>query len=298
MSEPVLDPAGSTRTSGAWLRGVGLWTLGQPSFAAWVAAGMPDDLDPTPGQAAGKPNADLLHPRLRRRTSLLTRMIVTALAEAAGQGGARHERTRYIVVSSWGEIETTVELISQLAVPGGPISPTAFHNSVHNTATGYLSIASGNHWPSTALAAGPHALEIGLLEACAGLSSPEGPTDALLIFAEERLPSPFARADADPSFALALHLASEPGRAGHASSLDLRLDLVETSAARPGCVETSVDNSWSADNRLPSLVRALRPLMRAIAGRDFGLLPLLRQVDAPPNHEGVDRVWSAHLHSP
>lgn len=274
---------------GAWLRGVGLWTLGYPSFAAWVAAGMPDEFDPPADQQPGKPNADLLHPRLRRRTSLLTRMIVTALAEAAGQGGAAHEQTRYVVVSSWGEIETTVDLLSQLAVPGGPISPTAFHNSVHNTATGYLSIASGNHWPSTALAAGPHALEIGLLEACCGLRSLEGPGDVLLILAEERLPSPFARDDADPSFALALHLAREPGRGDHASSVDRWLELSECRRA---------ELSLAPSDRLPSLVRAVLPLLRAIAdGSATGLIPLGDQLDAAPNREGVERIWAARLHS-
>lgn len=275
---------------GAWLRGVGLWTLGHPSYAAWVAAGMPDELDPPPDQAPGKPVADLLHPRLRRRTSLLTRMIVTALAEATHQGGAAHEQTRYIVVSSWGEIVTTVELLSQLAVPGGPISPTAFHNSVHNTATGYLSIASGNHWPSTALAAGPHALEIGLLEACAGLRSPDGPADALLILAEERLPSPFARDDADPSFALALHLSREPGRAGHASSLDRWLELAE---------QPAVEAELAATNELPSLVSTMLPLLRAIAGAPMSEpIPLRHQLDAPPNRAAVERTWSARLHAP
>jgi len=278
MSEPL----------GAWLRGVGLWSLGYPSFPAWVDAGMPEDLDPAGDQAPGKPSADLLHPRLRRRTSLLTRMIVTALAEAAGQGGAAHEQTRYIVVSSWGEIETTVDLLRQLAVPGGPISPTAFHNSVHNTATGYLSIASGNHWPSTALAAGPHALEIGLLEALAGLRAAEGPADALLILAEERLPAPFTRADADPSFALALHLARAPGRATHPSSLDLRIELRDSPSASAELVTLDT---------LPSLVRTIQPLLRAIAaGSGHAAIALAQQLDAPPNRAGVERTWTLHLH--
>jgi hypothetical protein len=271
---------------GAWLRGVGLWTCGHPTFDAWVAAGMPDELDPPAGRSEAKPAAELLHPRLRRRTSLLTRMIVTALAEAAARGGAAHEQTRYVVVSSWGEIETTVDLLGQLALPGGPISPTAFHNSVHNTATGYLSIASGNHWPSTALAAGPHALEIGLLEACCGLRSPTGPADVLLILAEERLPSPFARDDADPSFALALHLGREPGRPNHPGSLDRWLALGEGPP------------SAGASDRLPSLVRAVLPLLRAIVGGSAEPIPLSDQLDAPPNRAGVERAWVARLTAP
>jgi len=69
-------------------------------------------------------------------------MIVTALAEAAGQGGAAHEQTRYIVVSSWGEIETTVDLLRQLAVPGGPISPN-LRRSVTLSLVSGLTLALG-----------------------------------------------------------------------------------------------------------------------------------------------------------
>lgn len=244
-----------------WLRGVGFWSLGYASFDAYVAAGLPASLDPPPGSEAGKPSAELLHPRLRRRTSLVTRMIVTSLQEAAGQGGAAPDQTRYVVVSSWGEIETTVELLGQLAVPGGPISPTAFHNSVHNTATGYLSIASGNHWPSTALAAGAHALEVGLLEVAAGLASASGPDDAIVVIAEERLPVPFARPDADPSFALALHFARTPGRPMHASSRDLHVELVEQHA---GALDAGPRGATTLPS-LASLVMATRPLLRWLA---------------------------------
>lgn len=277
----------------AWLRGVGLSSLGHPSFASFVAAGLPDSLDPPAGGEPHKPSAELLHPRLRRRTSLLTRMIVTALHEAAQQGGAATDQTRYVVVSSWGEIETTVELLGQLAVPGGPISPTAFHNSVHNTATGYLSIASGNHWPSTALAAGPHALEVGLLEVCAGLAAAEGPSDAILILAEERLPAPFERPDADPSFALALHFARAPGRPTHGASLDRPIELVEAGAGARDSAPAGPLGSAPASG-LPSLIAAARPLLHWIASGGDTTLPLL----AVPSDPALERAWLLRSVSP
>jgi hypothetical protein len=205
----------------AWLRGVGLWTPTHSSFAAWCAAGMPEDWARPAGSAL--PPADLLHPRLRRRTSVFTRATVTALQAAAEQGGASLADVRLVLVSSFGEIETTVELLAQLAEPHGPVSPTKFHNSVHNTATGYMSIASGNHRESTALAGGPHNLEIAALELLAGLEVDGG--DAVLLIAEELLPPPFLRPDADPTFAVALHFGAEPGGSRHPSSLDIRVSL-------------------------------------------------------------------------
>ncbi len=240
----------------AYLRGVGLWTPVYPSFAAWVAAGMPEELAITPAQArAAKPAAELLHPRLRRRTSALTRASVTALSAAAGQGGASLDALRFVLVSSFGEIETTVELLAQLADPQGPVSPTKFHNSVHNTATGYMSIASGNHQEATALAGGPHNLEIAALELLSGLAVDGG--DAVLLAGEELLPAPFDRPDSDPTFALALLFGAEPARSRHPDSLDLRVGLsadpaVQTGAGLPAAA-------------LPSMVPAMVELLRAIA---------------------------------
>jgi hypothetical protein len=44
-------------------------------------------------------------------------------------------------------------------------SPTRFHNSVHNAAAGYFSIATGSHAPTTAIAAHDATFGAGLLEA-------------------------------------------------------------------------------------------------------------------------------------
>ena len=160
---------GQTPALHAYLRGIGLWTPRYPSFQAWVAAGSPEpQLTDEDSSADARPAAELLHPRLRRRTSVLTRASVTALEAAAKQGGVGLDQLRFVLVSSFGEIETTVELLEQLGVPQGPVSPTKFHNSVHNTATGYMSIASGNHRESTALAGGPHNLEIAAARAARG----------------------------------------------------------------------------------------------------------------------------------
>jgi hypothetical protein len=236
----------------AYLRGVGLWTPAYPSFEGWCAAGMPEDIASSAEPATARPPAEMLHPRLRRRTSVFTRATVTALEAAAARGGAALEDVRLVLVSSFGEIETTVELLAQLAEPQGPVSPTKFHNSVHNTATGYMSIASGNHRESTALAGGPHNLEIAALELLAGLASDHG--DAVLIIAEELLPAPFARPDADPTFAVALHFGAEPGGPQHPSSLDIRVALAGVAGA----------GGDAATGGIPSMLPPTLALLRGI----------------------------------
>ncbi|WP_181197447.1 beta-ketoacyl synthase chain length factor [Enhygromyxa salina] len=279
----------------AYLRGVGMWTPAHADFDAWVAAGMPEDLHvEDPAGAPSRPPASLLHPRLRRRTSTLTRAAVSALEAATGQGGAALDAVRFVLVSSFGEIETTVALLAQLGEPEGPISPTKFHNSVHNTATGYLSIASGNHREATALAGGPHNLEIGLLEALAGLAEVGG--DVVLIFAEELLPAPFTRADADPTFAVALHLSSappDPSEPAQAHSLELEL-CVANRPARVG------EGSGPAPGEagLPSMVPPLVELLRAVAVAGSGALATKRPIPLASTHDPAQASeWSATLTS-
>jgi hypothetical protein len=233
----------------ARLCGVGMWTPAYPSFDAWRAAGLPGDLHVQTTDAPAPP-ADLLHPRLRRRTSTLTRAAVTALQAALAHGRVTVDQVRLVLVSSFGEIETTVELLAQLGDPQGPVSPTKFHNSVHNTATGYLSIASGNQRESTALAGGPQNLEVGLLEALAGLA--ETGEDVVLIFAEELLPHPFERSDTDPTFAVALHLRAIDAPLSE-SDLELRM-----SSRAPG------PRSAAPDASLPTMVAPVVELLRAV----------------------------------
>jgi hypothetical protein len=277
----------------ARLCGVGMWTPAYADFEAWVAAGLPDALHVTSPDSPqpSPPPAHLLHPRLRRRTSTLTRAAVTALEAALANSGVGIDQVRFVLVSSFGEIETTVELLAQLGEPEGPVSPTKFHNSVHNTATGYLSIASGNNRESTALAGGPHNLEIGLLEALAGLV--ETGEDVVLIFAEELLPRPFERSDADPTFAVALHLRRTDSALTDASGLELRVTSRTRGPASPGAV---------AAPSLPTMIAPIVELLRAVAGLREGDLAVSKRVillapsSAGAGGSAVETEWTASLH--
>jgi hypothetical protein len=262
----------------ATLCGVGLWTPAHADFDSWVAAGAPSELSVP--ETFTLPVANLLHPRLRRRTSTLTRAAVTTVEAALAGSGVGVDQVRYVLVSSFGEIETTVDILAQLAEPAGPVSPTKFHNSVHNTATGYLSIASGNNLESTALAGGPHNLEAGLLEALAGLAEDGG--HAVLIYAEELLPAPFQRADADPTFAVALHLCADRPPAGSSGS---NLELVLRN--RPA--RSSQSSAHGVVAMFATLATLLREVARAAAGGEAGAPIVL----TPACELGVEAEWTA-----
>lgn len=167
---------------GLTIRGVGVWVPGLPDVAAWserqVRAG------------AEAPRAELLPPMLRRRTSLLTRMAAEVADQAIKAGGLDARSVPVIYGSVYGEIRTTVDILAAMLDPAAPMSPTKFHNSVHNTAAGYVSIASQNRSGNAALTAGAETVAMGLLE-CAGLVAQTG-APALLVIAEEALPEPLA----------------------------------------------------------------------------------------------------------
>lgn len=188
------------------VRGLGFWTPGYPDLAAWRAR--PDTWPE--GQASptepSAPRAELLPPMMRRRTSLLTRMAAEVAAQALQDGGVDRTAATLVYGSVYGEIRTTLDLLAALLVAGEPLSPTKFHNSVHNTAAGYVSIATGNRAGNAALSAGRSTLAMGLVECAALVAAGEG--DVVLVIAEEPLPEPLAAGRRWDPFAAAFALSA------------------------------------------------------------------------------------------
>lgn len=184
----------------ATLIGVGHWSERLPSVGALVE-GRPLD---APLEA---PAAKLLPGRLRRRASRVTRLCAEVLDQAVGPlaGAEAPLRPRIVAASAWGEIQITVDLLGAIA-RDELLSPTAFHNSVHNAALGYLSIATANERPSVAIAAGDFGVAMGALESIAAVVDDGGA--CVFIAVEERVPAPFCAADDErPSVAMAWVLA-------------------------------------------------------------------------------------------
>lgn len=191
------------------VRGLGFWAPGYPDPAAWRDRpdACPEDQSATsPLSEPAGPKAELLPPMMRRRTSLLTRMAAEVAAQALRAGGLDPTAATLVYGSVYGEIRTTVDLLTALLVPGEPLSPTKFHNSVHNTAAGYVSIATASRAGNAALAAGRSTVAMGLLECAALVAAGDG--DAVLVVAEETLPEPLAAGRRWGPFAAAFALSS------------------------------------------------------------------------------------------
>ncbi|MBK8266277.1 MAG: beta-ketoacyl synthase chain length factor [Nannocystis sp.] len=184
-----------------WLRGLGLWTTGFADPAAYVAK----LVDP----AVKEPRAELLPVRLRRRTGLITRMAAEVVGQAAAGSDLELPSLTLVFASVYGEIQTTLELLAQIVdEPGSPLSPAKFHNSVHNTATGYLSIATGSHLGSTSISGGAASLAYALVEAATMIRGGVGPV--MVVLAEEPLPEPLAQGRVYAPLAAAFLLDAPP----------------------------------------------------------------------------------------
>lgn len=185
----------------AYLRGVGLWTPEYANPEAWCRG----ESGP---RAATKPEAALLKGALRRRASPLTRMSVEVLEQATSAAGANPGAITTIWATAHGEHGTAIRLLKMMRRGDGKLSPTHFHNSVHNTPSGYASIAAANGLPSTTLTGGPELVASSFLEAFCHLEAGAG--EVVIVMADEPLQAPFDRQDMRAPLALAFFLSSAP----------------------------------------------------------------------------------------
>ena len=100
----------------------------------------------------------------RRRATAVTRLALDLAMEAAGNMDTR--RLSAVFCSSGGEVTVVHQIFSMLAEGDNALSPTAFHNSVHNAAQGYWSIASGSTQPADSICAFDDSFGAGLAECC------------------------------------------------------------------------------------------------------------------------------------
>ncbi len=239
----------------AYVRGIGLWTPGHASPASWCQA------DPDP--EVTKPEASLLEGPLRRRATPLTRMAIDAMHQAATMGNADLGTIPSVWATAHGEHSSAIALLAMMQRGEGKLSPTKFHNSVHNTASGYASIATGNRAPSTTLTGAGELVISAFVEATCMLESLE--RDIVLVLADEPLLAPYDHPGANTGLALAFLLSHDSDDALAVLS-DLRRDAIAA---------LKHDDSFG---RLH--VAAALPLMECIVRGKSGTVALEFQEDA------------------
>ena len=115
--------------------------------------------------ALPEPEASLLPANEQRRSSDCVRWAVQVAQEAMMGSGLDPKEVATVFASSGGEMGVLDKLCRALATSERIISPTLFHQSVHNTAAGYWGIATRCQQSSTALSCYDDSCAAGLLEA-------------------------------------------------------------------------------------------------------------------------------------
>lgn len=158
--------------------------VGIPALERWIRAGAPP---PLPGSAPELPEGCIPQKHLRRITRL-SAMAVCAGSEALQRAGLDDEQAPLVWATANGEINTIGMIMDDLLGARGKVSPSQFHNSVYNAATGYWGIITGRRFPSTTVSRGELSFEYGLLEAWARLQT--GTKDVLLVAGDEKVEVP------------------------------------------------------------------------------------------------------------
>ena len=194
----------------AWIEGIGL--LG-PGLDGW-----PQALAVLRGEAgwanapAALPAPELLPAAERRRASRIVKATLAAGLQACRQAGRDPASLPGVFASSGGDGHNCHAICELLAGEDRQVSPTRFHNSVHNAAAGYWSIATGATPASQTLSAHDASFAAGLLEAVAQVAT--GGQPVLLLASDSDHPEPLRACRPVPdASALALVLAPAPGPA-------------------------------------------------------------------------------------
>ena len=108
--------------------------------------------------------SDMLPAAERRRAGVPIKLALTVGQEAFLQSGSDTRMASTVFTSSGGDNDNVHAINGILATAPREVSPTRFHNSVHNAAAGYWCIAAGSHEPSTSLCAYDASFAAGLLE--------------------------------------------------------------------------------------------------------------------------------------
>jgi hypothetical protein len=109
--------------------------------------------------------ASPLPPAERRRTGPTVKLALAVGIEAFAAAERDPAETATVFASSGGDGETIHQILAALASNERDVSPTRFHNSVHNAPAGYWSIATRSHAPSTSIGCHDATFAAGLLEA-------------------------------------------------------------------------------------------------------------------------------------
>lgn len=233
-------------------------------------------------------SATILPPNERRRTTSLIKLALQtaeqAMAEYAGLAQGKSDaaviddsaimqttkptlnpaEVASVFASSDGDAEIIDKICSALTLPDRPVSPTQFHNSVHNAPAGYWAIATHSHLPSSSISAGHYSFAAGLSEAACYTLATDKPI--LLVAYDQPAPFPLTPlTGVTQPFAVALLLSSQLMSSPQNNSNVCQCQFELTEVAQDSCTNSALESLRLSNPAARSL-----PLLERIAAGEWG----------------------------
>lgn len=203
----------------------------------------------------------------RRRAGAVVKVSLAVGQQAVEASGLDAKTLPSVFSSSSGDAVNCHEICSALASGDRLISPTRFHNSVHNASSGYWSISSGAMASSSVLCGRDAGFAAGLLEAMTQCVVDDGPV--LLVVYDTEYPEPlYSKRPLPDTMGVALVLAAKRSERSLACVTLDGCAFMTASAA-----DTMADPGLELLRLSIPAARAL-PLLQCIAARETRVVVL------------------------
>jgi hypothetical protein len=167
------------------LYSAGVLAPGVNSLSDWLA--WCESRGPIAAEATVLPLPLALPANERRRSSQVVRLALACAEQALAGSPFAPDQLRSVFASDEGTGEVCQQMLESL-VTTGQLSPSLFHNSVHNAPAGYFSIATQNRQPTVSVSLGSESFAAGLL--CAVSEACSSGQPVLLVAYDAPLPEP------------------------------------------------------------------------------------------------------------
>lgn len=210
-----------------------------------------------------------LSPAERRRAIASVKLALAVGAGAVEQSGLDPLVLPAVFAASGADGDTISAILAALATPAREVSPTRFHNSVHNAPSGYWGVAMESREAVTSLSAHDASFAAGLLEA--GVQAVSADRAVLLVAYDLPYPEPLhgVRPIFD-GFGVALVLAPRPSPRSRGELLMRRVVPACGPASR--CVDPGLETLRVGNPAARSL-----PLLAMLAAGGSGIVHLDHQ---------------------
>lgn len=253
----------------AGIAGIGFWA---PRLPGWplsreVLLGSAE----APEAPAPRVAPALLAPTERRRAPDTVAIALEVAARACEMAGLPPASLPSVFASTHGDLPINDYMCATLASTPALISPTRFHNSVHNAAAGYWTIGTGCTAASTALTAWQHTFGNGLLEALVQCIADDTPV--LLVAYDVASRGPIAAVTPSTGMLAVALVLTPPGHAAAGRRLQATLAEGATAAGARDTAAGPVAGAWQALLAGNAMAHCL-PLFAALARTEAARLEL------------------------